>query len=220
MASPRCPVPDDGPETGMNGLIRQSLRFGAVGMVNTAIGLLAIYAVIFFFNTGPVVANAIGYAIGLAVSFVLNRIWTFGDGRSVGKVLPRYLLAAAISYLFNLSVVLLGTYYFGVGPYLIQLFGIGVYTVTLFLGCRWFVFKESPRNEVSLKPYLRGCEIHNATKGSPGLKSKVMNHFFILILVVIIPILIAMSFMHLWQWDLSIPLVYLEKTVTKPGSWF
>ena len=195
----------------MNALIRQSLRFGAVGVVNTVIGLLAIYAVIFFFNTGPATANAVGYALGLAVSFALNRIWTFGDGRTVGKVLPRYLLVAAISYLLNLSVVLLCTHYFGVGPYLVQLFGIGIYTVTMFLGCRWFVFQKSSLSEVSLKPHLSGCELHNATKNSPGIRSKVLNPFFILILVGVIPILIAMCFMHLWHWDLSIPLVYLEK---------
>lgn len=141
MARSGRPIQDDGPETGMSGLIRQSLRFGAVGLVNTAIGLLAIYAVIFFFNTGPAVANAIGYAIGLAVSFALNRLWTFGDSRSIAKVLPRYLLVAAMSYLLNLSVVLLGTHHFGVGPYLVQFFGIGVYTVVMFLGCRWFVFQ-------------------------------------------------------------------------------
>lgn len=133
-------------------------------MVNTAIGLLAIYAVLFFFNTGPAVANAIGYAIGLAVSFVLNRIWTFGDGRSIGKVLPRYLLAAVIAYLLNLTVVLISTYYFGVGPYLVQFFGIGVYTVTIFLSCRWFVFQSPALGDVTLKPYLRSCKLYRGPK--------------------------------------------------------
>ena len=152
MARTRCPVPDDGPESGMSGLIRQSLRFAAVGLVNTAIGLLAIYAVIFFFNANPALANAIGYAIGLTVSFLLNRLWTFGDTQSIAKVLPSYLLAAAISYLLNLSVVLLGTYHFGVGPYLVQLFGIGVYTVTMFLGCRWFVFQAPINSDEPIKP--------------------------------------------------------------------
>jgi len=136
----------------MSSLIRQSLRFGVVGLVNTAIGLMAIYAVIFFSNTGPAVANAIGYAIGLAVSFALNRMWTFGDSRSYGTLLPRYLLAAVVSYLLNLSVVLLGTHHFGVGPYLVQFFGMGVYTVTMFLGCRWFVFQEPTRSTVIFKP--------------------------------------------------------------------
>ena len=135
----------------MSGLISQSLRFGTVGLANTAIGLLAIYAVIFFFNTGAAVANAIGYAIGLTVSFALNRFWTFGDTQSIVRVLPSYLLAAAISYLLNFSVVLLGTHYFGVGPYLVQFFGIGVYTVVMFLGCRWFVFQVPSHTDIVLK---------------------------------------------------------------------
>ncbi|HAN55726.1 MAG TPA: GtrA family protein [Betaproteobacteria bacterium] len=136
----------------MMGLMRQSLRFGAVGVVNTAIGLTAIYALMFFFGVGPALANAIGYTIGLAVSFVLNRIWTFGDSRSIAKALPLYILVAVISYLLNLSVVLLGTHHFGVGPYLVQFFGIGVYTMSMFLGCRWFVFQAQKHSNAPLKP--------------------------------------------------------------------
>lgn len=142
----------------MKVVIRQSLRFGAVGLVNTAIGLTAIYAIIFYFNANPALANAIGYTIGLVVSFALNRFWTFGDTQSIKKVLPRYLMVATMCYLLNLSVVLLGTHHFGVGPYLVQLFGIGVYTVTMFLGCRWFVFRAQTYSDLSLEPYLRGYE--------------------------------------------------------------
>lgn len=136
----------------MTGITRQALRFGLVGLANTAIGLLAIYAVLFFFAADPAIANAIGYAVGLVVSFLLNRLWTFSDSRSIAKVLPRYLLTAAISYLLNLSVVLIGTHHFGVGPYLVQFFGIGVYTVAMFLGCRWFVFHVPPHSDMRLKP--------------------------------------------------------------------
>lgn len=136
----------------MSSLIHQSLRFGTAGLINTAIGLMAIYAVIFFFNASPALANAIGYAIGLAVSFALNRFWTFGDTQSIAKMLPSYLLVAAISYLLNLSVVLLGTHHFGVGPYLVQFFGIGVYTVVMFLGCRWFIFQAPTHIDAPLKP--------------------------------------------------------------------
>lgn len=124
----------------MTGLVRQSLRFAAVGLVNTAIGLAAIYAVMFFFQTGPAIANAVGYVIGLAVSFILNRTWTFGSNRLVVQVLPKYLLVAAIAYLLNLGAVLAAISYFSVNPYLAQLLGIGIYTVCMFFGCRWFVF--------------------------------------------------------------------------------
>jgi putative flippase GtrA len=124
----------------MTELLRQSIRFATVGLANTAIGLAAIYAVMFFFQTGPAIANAIGYAIGLAVSFSLNRVWTFNSDRPVGHVLPKYLLVAALSYLLNLGAVVAATSHFSVNPYLAQLLGVGIYTVCVFFGCRWFVF--------------------------------------------------------------------------------
>lgn len=125
----------------MSSFIRQSLRFGVVGLVNTTIGLIAIFSIIFFFNANPLIANAIGYSMGLMVSFALNRFWTFEYTQDVVKVLPSYFLVAAVAYLLNLSAVLLGTYHLGIGPYLVQFFGVGIYTVTMFLGCRYFVFK-------------------------------------------------------------------------------
>jgi putative flippase GtrA len=124
----------------MKGLIRQSIRFGAVGLVNTAVGLTAIYATLFFFHTGPAIANSIGYAIGLTVSFVLNRIWTFNSNRPIIRVLPKYLLVAAISYLMNLGAVMATFSYVSANPYLAQLPGMVTYTLFMFFGCRWFVF--------------------------------------------------------------------------------
>lgn len=121
-------------------LVRQSVRFGVVGMLNTLVGLAAIYSLMFFLDASPGFANAAGYVVGLSVSFVLNRIWTFGNRQRIVHVLPRYLLVACCCYLLNLSIVLLSTASKSASPYLAQLFGVGPYTITMFLGCRWFVF--------------------------------------------------------------------------------
>lgn len=127
----------------MTELVRQTIRFALVGVVNTAIGLLSIYGAIFFFDAGPALANAVGYAIGLVISFLLNRIWTFSDRRAISAVLPRYSLAAAIAYLSNLTAVLALTHYLSLGRYQVQLFGIVIYTVLMFMICRWYVFNRS-----------------------------------------------------------------------------
>jgi len=127
----------------MTGLTRQAQRFVTVGLINTAIGLTAIYAVMFFFQSGAAIANAIGYVIGVPVSFLLNRIWTFNSNRPVAHVLPKYLLVVAIAYLLNLGVVLVAISYFFTNPYFAQLLGVGIYTVCTFSGCRWFVFVPS-----------------------------------------------------------------------------
>jgi putative flippase GtrA len=49
------------------------LRFSAVGVINTLLGLTVIFALMRFGGVQYIVANAMGYAIGTVVSFVLNR---------------------------------------------------------------------------------------------------------------------------------------------------
>src|SRR5204863_3036043 len=109
--------------------------------INTLIGLLFIYSAIFFFRIEPGIANAIGYIAGLMVSFSLNSIWTFKEKRPMRKFVNSYILMALIAYLSNLAVVLIGTNEFQANPYLIQLGGISVYTVLMFIGCKWYVFR-------------------------------------------------------------------------------
>ena len=130
----------------MSGFISESVRFGIVGVANTAVGLSVIFGSIFLFNADPVIANASGYVLGFFFSFIFNKFWTFGDIRSSAKSLPSFLIAASISYLLNLLVVILITLNFGLSPYLVQIFGMAVYTLSMFFGCRLFVFKAERRD--------------------------------------------------------------------------
>lgn len=107
-------------------------------------GLLIIYVVLFV-SGDPIVANAIGYGIGIALSFVLNRIWTFEDDTHIKKTAPRFLLVVSIAYLCNLAAVVIGTREFAANAYLIQLLGIGIYTALTFIGYRCFVFPGAVR---------------------------------------------------------------------------
>lgn len=126
----------------MRALIYQAVRFGAVGLLNTIVGLTAIYSVLYFFRAGPIIANAIGYSIGVTLSFFLNRNWTFDQADTGHGKLPAFLLVAGLSYLCNLGAVAAGSYVFGLSPYLVQLFGMPTYTTAMFLGCRMFVFRS------------------------------------------------------------------------------
>ncbi|HWI81799.1 GtrA family protein [Ramlibacter sp.] len=124
----------------MSGLLRQSIRFGVVGAVNTGVGLAAIYGLMFFAGAAPAAANLAGYLLGMGVGFGLNRSWTFASGRPVADLLPRYVLVLALAYLANLAAVLAATSRLAWNPYLAQLAGIALYTFVAFLGCRRFVF--------------------------------------------------------------------------------
>jgi putative flippase GtrA len=126
----------------MKNFAHQSLRFAVVGLLNTTIGLAAIYSLIYFGGAGPALSNAVGYAIGFVISFALNHVWTFKCSRPMTQALPKYLLAAIVCYLLNLSAVMIGSAYLSVNIYIAQLIGVCIYTLCMFIGCRLFVFSK------------------------------------------------------------------------------
>jgi putative flippase GtrA len=119
-------------------------RFLSVGMVNMLVGLLVIYACKWFFHAGDVAANAIGYAVGLCTSFVLNSRWTFGYRGPQLPALVKFLVVAAVAYAVNLATVLVAIHYLGLNGYLAQALGIPPYTLTTYLASKFLVFRSPP----------------------------------------------------------------------------
>ncbi|MEM9784495.1 MAG: GtrA family protein [Pseudomonadota bacterium] len=116
----------------------QALRFGAVGVLNTLAGLGTIY-IAMLAGVAPVPANMIGYAIGLAVSYTLNRRYTFRGGRVEGSAV-RFLITFAVAYAVNMALLLGAIDAMRVDPYLAQLIASVGYTVTFFLLSKFYVF--------------------------------------------------------------------------------
>ncbi len=125
--------------------IAQLIRFLLVGLVNTGFGLAIIWSAMRFLGAGPGLANLIGYALGLILSFALNRAYTFAHEGEVSRSFPRWLAVAGVAYLANLAVVLFAHHVLGVDAYLAQPLGIPAYTLISFLGGRHFVFAARPR---------------------------------------------------------------------------
>ena len=123
-------------------IVSQALRFGAVGLVNTGLGLATIFSCMFFLGLGPALSNLLGYALGWSVGFLANRSWTFADKTNIGHSAPRYLVVVVTAYLINLGVVALATGW-GLNPYLAQIFGLAPYTLIVFFACRLHVFKNA-----------------------------------------------------------------------------
>ena len=122
--------------------LQQIARFGAVGLLNTGLGLAAIYGSMFLFHASAEMANMLGYAAALCLSFHLNKRWTFASARPMGEAAPRVGAVIAIAWLVNLAVVSLSARS-GMNAYLAQLCGVVPYTILCFLGCRFFVFSPA-----------------------------------------------------------------------------
>lgn len=120
------------------------IRFLAVGVLNTAVGLSVIFAAKALLGWGDLAANAFGYAIGLMVSFMLNRSWTFGHSGAVAPAVLRFIMVFLVAYGLNLAAVFTLRDWVGINAYLAHVGGIVPYTVFFYFGSRRFVFPLRP----------------------------------------------------------------------------
>lgn len=117
-------------------------RFGAVGVLNTALGYSVILAGLLL-GLGDLISNATGYAAGLGLGFVLNRRFTFSDRRAVSaSMIRRYAATFAVAYGANLVILFAARAQGLVDNPLVHLAGIVVYSVIFYIGSARFVFVD------------------------------------------------------------------------------
>lgn len=125
-----------------NHLNTQVSRYALVGVLNTLSTLLVIYGLKAGFGVGDYQANALGYGIGLIMSFFLNRAYTFGHDGALSGAALRFLVAFAICYAINLAVVAVLVDGAGVNGYLAQPCGMACFTISFYILLRTHVFRR------------------------------------------------------------------------------
>ena len=125
------------------------IRYLLVGVANTLVGLGIIYFAMYFLRLEIIQANVLGYAVGILLSFVLNKTWTFGSNHHVVSSFLRFLLVVAVAYISNLVTVLVATSHFGLNPYIAQALGMLPYTTIGFLGSRFFAFRSQQGSDAA-----------------------------------------------------------------------
>lgn len=118
----------------------QLVRFVLVGFANTAVGLGTILALRYGVGTSDLLANFLGYAVGISVSFLLNRSFTFGDRGAVGPALIRFAISVGIAYLINVVVLLFCLRVLDAPSLVGQLAGMVAYTIAFFFLAKLFAF--------------------------------------------------------------------------------
>jgi putative flippase GtrA len=84
------------------------LKFGVVGVSNTAVDFILYVLLTTSFSLWPVVSNIASYTGGVINSFVLNRVWTFSGGEYCDGLvyqLPMFLLASASGLLLSTVII-------------------------------------------------------------------------------------------------------------------
>ncbi|MFK7697733.1 GtrA family protein [Paenibacillus sp. HJGM_3] len=137
------------------------VRFLLVGVLNTLIGLSATYLLLNGLDLHYWIATFLGNCIGACVSYVLNRTFTFQSQTSVGRSAWRFVAVILVCYglsyaaglvLSDWLLALVSEQYAGWADNLAVLIGAGLYTITNYIGQRFFAFRESrpsvePRKE-------------------------------------------------------------------------
>lgn len=124
----------------------QFVKFAVVGMVNTLVGLSVIFAAKGLLGWGDLAANILGYGVGLSVSFVLNRNWTFRHGGTINfHMVGRFILVFLTAYAVNLLALFGLRDWAGVDSYVAQAASVVSYSVLFYLGSRRFVFPSATR---------------------------------------------------------------------------
>ena len=124
----------------MNRLASEATRvakYGVVGVVSN-LTLYVLFVALIWLSLSPQWAVAICYVLGVALSYTLNRQWTFKSTSAHSRDLPRFLAAYGIGFIFTILAI---TQLVRVmAPELAQIINIGLTAGVIYLCLRLFRF--------------------------------------------------------------------------------
>lgn len=121
-------------------VVRDFLRFAAVGAVATAAHYAVLMSLVSFAGMDPVPATVCGFSVGALVSYTLNRRYTFQTRPAYGRGLAKFLVVVSIGAVLNAAIVAFFIR-FGFHYMAAQLIATGVVLIWNFAGARLVVFR-------------------------------------------------------------------------------
>lgn len=109
------------------------VRYGIVGLVTNG-GLYLLFVLLVRLGLSPVAAAAFCYGLGLALSYLLNRRWSFESTASHRRDLPRFLLSYGAGFIATMIFIELLTRIFR--PEIAQFLNIGLTAMVIYLCLR------------------------------------------------------------------------------------
>lgn len=129
----------------------QLIKFGIIGAGNTIFCFGLIFILKEFAGLDYRLANAISYAIGISISFFLNKFWTFKAKGTFWAEALLFILVCVIAYFIQFSFLIFFKEALHLHFYLAQLMAMGFYTLSNFLGHKYFTFPDADaKNSISL----------------------------------------------------------------------
>ncbi|AKT90577.1 polysaccharide biosynthesis protein, GtrA family [Campylobacter ureolyticus RIGS 9880] len=118
---------------------KKLIKYLLVGVLNTIIGFGIIFGLMFT-GISPEISNLSGYSIGIVISYILNKIFTFQSKTKSKIEFIKFILAMLMAYILNF-ITLKICLSLSINPYISQIFAGGIYTISGFLLSKFWVFK-------------------------------------------------------------------------------
>lgn len=136
-------------------LISESLlKYIVVGISAVIVDYGSFYILYSKFNAGLVLANSIGFVLGLCASFFLNRIWSFkssGYSKKAAHQLAAYLTLAVVNLVVT-NLLIVGMVKLGIPALIAKLIAIAMTTIWNYLLFKFIIFKaDDSANNSQLK---------------------------------------------------------------------
>ncbi len=127
-------------------------RFGVVGALATLTHALTFAAAIEALHLRPLLANFLGFALALGVSFLGHRHWTFraevgGDRPDASSMFLRFALVALAGLALNSLIVVVVVEQLGLDYRIAMLLMVTAVPLLLFWLCKGFAFRREPAEE-------------------------------------------------------------------------
>ncbi|NHO40060.1 GtrA family protein [Acetobacter ghanensis] len=116
-------------------------RFIIVGGVSTIVNYLVFLVFLKYVGLQYQLSSSCGFLAGVMVGFPLNKMWTYQHSSGVTwGLLGRYASVYAVSLFVNICVLGVLVGFFRTDARLANIVGIGITTVTNFIGTKFWVF--------------------------------------------------------------------------------
>lgn len=117
------------------------IKFGLVGIVNTAITMI-IFNILHFMGVNYIVANSIGYIGGMANSYLWNNKWVFkSESKDVSTVVKFIIVNLIVMGINNVLLILLVNK-IGIATVIAQVIALVITTIINFLGNKLWTFNK------------------------------------------------------------------------------
>jgi len=121
---------------------KQIFKFAIVGFFTTILNYAFFYTLYDIFKANYLISAAIGFIVGVAAGFLLNKNWTFSSKKNIKSEIYYYFSVYTFTLIIGLSTLKFLVSNLNQDPKLANISAIAITSIINFIGIKTMVFKR------------------------------------------------------------------------------